>query len=120
LVVGATLAILGWIGVILARLIKAAVSRQREVLADASAVQFTRQTEGLANALKKIGGFPTRSYITAVDPEEVSHMLFARGLRRSSLFATHPPLVERIRALDPSFDGEFRRPAAAVAETAAA
>ena len=113
LIVGATLAILGWIGVLLARLIKAAVSRQREMLADASAVQFTRQTEGLANALKKIGGFPTRSYITAVDPEEVSHMLFARGLRRSSLFATHPPLVERIRALEPGFDGEFRLPAAA-------
>lgn len=118
LAVGAALAILGWIGVLLARLIKAAVSRQRESLADASAVQFTRQTEGLANALRKIGGFPTASHIRAVDPEEVSHMLFARGRRFSSLFATHPPIVERIRALDPSFDERELR--AVAASTAAA
>jgi Zn-dependent protease with chaperone function len=102
--VGVGLVILGWAGVFFARLIKAAVSRQRETLADASAVQFTRQTEGLANALKKIGGYTGKSYFRAADPEEVSHMLFARGSRRlAALFATHPPLVERIRALDPSF-----------------
>jgi hypothetical protein len=80
------------------------VSRQREYLADASAVQFTRQTDGIANALKKIGGYEAHSYIGATDPEEVSHMLFARGLPQfASLFATHPPLTDRIRALDPSF-----------------
>lgn len=107
LLIGAGLAILGWIGVLFARMIKAAVSRQRESLADASAVQFTRQTEGLANALKKIGGYPVSSYFTAADPEEVSHMLFALGSRRfTSLFATHPPIVERIRALDPSFTAD--------------
>jgi Zn-dependent protease with chaperone function len=107
LLIGAGFAILGWIGVLFARIIKAAVSRQRESLADASAVQFTRQTEGLANALKKIGGYPVASYFTAADPEEVSHMLFALGSRRfTSLFATHPPLVERIRALDPSFTAD--------------
>jgi Zn-dependent protease with chaperone function len=102
--IGVGLVILGWIGVFFARLIKAAVSRQRETLADASAVQFTRQTQGLANALKKIGGYSEKSYLRAADPEEVSHMLFARGSRRlTSLFATHPPLVERIKALDPAF-----------------
>lgn len=111
LMIGAGLATLGWIGVFLARLIKAGVSRQREMLADASAVQFTRQTEGLANALKKIGGYAEHSWFRAADPEEVSHMLFARGSRRfASLFATHPPLESRIRALDPSFrEGDYPR-----------
>jgi Zn-dependent protease with chaperone function len=104
LLIGLGLTIVGWIGVLLARMIKAAVSRQREFLADASAVQFTRQTDGIANALKKIGGYAEHSFIRAVDAEEISHMLFAGGLMRlSSLFATHPPLIERIRALDPSF-----------------
>ena len=102
--IGLGLAILGWIGVFFARIIKAAVSRQREFLADASAVQFTRQTDGIANALKKIGGYSRRSYFESVDPEEVSHMLFAGGIANlTSVFATHPPLTERIQALDPSF-----------------
>ena len=104
-IVGLGLTILGWIGVFAARLIKAAVSRQREFLADASAVQFTRQTDGIANALKKIGGYSGHSYITREDPEEVSHMLFAGGIARlTSMFATHPPLGDRIRALDPNFE----------------
>lgn len=104
MMIGLGLAILGWIGVFFARLIKAAVSRQRETLADAAAVQFTRQTDGLANALKKIGGYDQKSYITSVDSEEVSHMLFADGVPKiASLFATHPPIGDRIRALDPSF-----------------
>ena len=104
MVIGIGIALLGWIGVFAARLVKAAVSRQREFLADASAVQFTRQTDGISNALKKIGGYSAHSYIKSVDPEEVSHMLFAGGSSRlTSLFATHPPLIERIRALDPSF-----------------
>jgi hypothetical protein len=99
------LTILGWIGIFFARVIKARVSRQREYLADASAVQFTRQTDGIANALKKIGGYQQGSYFQATDPEEVSHMLFGTGARLSSLFATHPPLIERIQALDPGFTG---------------
>ncbi len=107
LAIGLGLVILGWIGVLFARIIKAAISRKRESLADASAVQFTRQTEGLACALKKIGGYEAKSYIRAVDPEEVSHMLFSFGTRGlASLFSTHPPLVERIQALDPSFREE--------------
>lgn len=104
MIVGLGLAVLGWIGLFFARLVKAAVSRQREFLADASAVQFTRQAEGIASALKKIGGYTAHSYIRSVDPEEVSHMLFAGGIPRlTSLFATHPPLIERIQALDPGF-----------------
>ena len=104
LVIGLGLTILGAVGVFFARAIKASVSRQREYLADASAVQFTRQTEGLANALKKIGGFSDGSLIQAADPEEVSHMLFGAGTRLSGMFATHPPLTKRIQALDPHFD----------------
>ncbi len=103
LIIGLGLTVLGGVGVFFARAIKASVSRQREYLADASAVQFTRQTAGLANALKKIGGFSDGSSIQATDPEEVSHMLFSTGSRLSGMFATHPPLTERIQALDPSF-----------------
>ena len=104
LVIGLGMAVLGYTGVFLARLIKASVSRQREYLADASAVQFTRQTEGIANALKKIGGYHRGSLITEADPEEVGHMLFGSGSKLRGAFATHPPLVERIRALDPDFE----------------
>jgi Zn-dependent protease with chaperone function len=101
------LVIIGGIGVLLSRLIKAAVSRQREVLADASAVQFTREPLALAGALKKIGGFTP--YLQTVESEEVSHMLFGRaGKGFTGLFATHPPLPVRIKALDPSFkEGDY-------------
>ena len=103
LIIGLGLVVLGGVGVFFARITKAAVSRQRELLADASAVQFTRQTDGIANALKKIMAFSRHSYLTAADPEEISHMLFAHGAKFSSLFATHPPLDERIRRLEPGF-----------------
>ena len=110
LVVGLGLAVLGAIGMFFARVIKAGVSRQREFLADASAVQFTRQSEGIANALKKIGGYSEGSLLRAADPEEVSHMLFGTGSRFAGIFATHPPLVDRIQALDPSFrESDFPR-----------
>jgi Zn-dependent protease with chaperone function len=108
IVVALAFTILGFAGRFFANLIKAAVSRQREWLADASAVQFTRQTTGLEGALKKIAGVPTGSALTdARGAQEVSHMLFGEGRKSfSQLFATHPPLVERIKALDPSFRPE--------------
>src|SRR5690606_9920364 len=97
--------VVGSIGVFFGRLIKAGISRQREYLADASAVQFTRQTRGLAGALKKIGGLEEGSRLgDRADAEEVGHMLFGQGMALSSWLATHPPLVERIRRLEPSFD----------------
>ena len=99
--------VIGYIGLFFGRMIKAGVSRSRERLADASAVQFTRQTHGLAGALKKIGGLDEGSRLNdRSDAEEVSHMLFGDGVGFSSLFATHPPLLERIRALEPGFGGE--------------
>lgn len=97
--------VVGGIGAFFGRMIKAGVSRQRELLADASAVQFTRQTTGLAGALKKIGGLDEGSQLTDKGKaEEVSHMLFGEGLSMAGMFATHPPLIERIRLLEPSFD----------------
>ncbi len=94
--------ILGWIGLFFGRLIQAAVSRKRESLADASAVQFTRDPQGLRGALIKIGALGAGSRFSDTDAEEVAHLLFAPGLAR--LFSTHPPLVERIREIDPRFD----------------
>jgi Zn-dependent protease with chaperone function len=97
------LLVIGSIGQFFGRLIKAGVSRQREFLADSSAVQFTRQTAGLAGALKKIGGLEQGSKLASRDTEEVAHMLFGDGVGYSSLFATHPPLIARIQALEPNF-----------------
>ncbi len=100
--VGLAAMALGYLGLLAGRLLQAAVSRQRERLADASAVQFTRNTTGLKGALLKIAALEEGSKFVAADAEQVAHMLFAPGLDR--LFATHPPLLERIRALDPQFD----------------
>src|SRR4051794_24712199 len=104
LVIAIALVVLGFVGQFFAGLIKAAVGRQREWLADASAVQFTRQTTGLAGALRKIAGLPDGSALSdRHGAKQVSHMLFGEGTRSfSSLYATHPPLLERIAALDPS------------------
>ncbi|MCL7715715.1 M48 family metallopeptidase [Stenotrophomonas mori] len=107
LVAGVAAVAVGSIGVFFGRLIKAGVSRQRELLADASAVQFTRQTAGLAGALKKIGGLSEGSRLgDRAGAEEVSHMLFGQGLRFSRWFATHPPLLARIQRLEPGFRAE--------------
>lgn len=107
---GPTLAVLGFglmavggLGLLCGRLIKARLSRQREFLADASAVQFTRQTAGIAGALKKIAGIDAGSALEAKQGEEISHMLFGDGVGYSRLFATHPPLLERIRRMEPQF-----------------
>jgi Zn-dependent protease with chaperone function len=109
LVLGVTLMAIGFIGWAIAKAIKSAVSREREYLADASAVQFTRNPEGLASALKKIGRLEQGSRIRDTHAEEASHLFFGNGLRVSSFNAmsTHPPLEDRIKRLDPSFDGDF-------------
>lgn len=94
----------GYIGLFFGRWIKAAVSRQREYLADASAVQFTRDPHGIGGALKKIAVYSDGSYLRA-DSEEVSHMLFGDG-SKMMLFATHPPILDRIRRIEPDFQKE--------------
>jgi Zn-dependent protease with chaperone function len=105
--VGLALIIIGALGVFFARLIQAALSRQRELLADASAVQFTRNPAGLSSALKKIGGVGSK--VGSAHAEEASHMFFENGLSKPLLgmMATHPPLEQRIRAIEPAWDGEF-------------
>ncbi len=109
LILGLAMVVLGYLGVFLGKLIKSAINRQREFLADASAVQFTRYPGGIAGALKKIGGLSQASRIRDGHAEEISHMFFADAFAGSffNLFATHPPLDERIRALEPQFDGRF-------------
>lgn len=100
---GLALLVLGGVGLFFARVIKAGVSRQREFLADASAVQFTRQAQGLASALKKVGGVAEGSRLSNAHAEQVSHMLFGDGVGYSALLSSHPPLIERIKVLDPGF-----------------
>lgn len=103
LVLGFVVLVAGWLGVFFGRLIKAAFSRQREYLADASAVQYTRQTSGLTGALKKIGGLEAGSQLRSPKTENVSHMLFGEGKKAAALYATHPPLLQRIQVLEPGF-----------------
>lgn len=115
--VGVLLIVIGFIGTFFGKLIKAAVSRQREFLADASAVQFTRNPQGIAGALKRIGGSAYGSKIHASHTEEVSHLFFSNALNKklsakaggffSSLFSTHPPLDERIKRIEPRWNGKY-------------
>ncbi|MBE1874901.1 M48 family metalloprotease [Myceligenerans pegani] len=101
--IGLALIIAGAIGMGVGRIIQAAVSRQREYLADATAVQYTRQTAGLVGALKKIAGLKESSAVRNPRADEVGHMLFgsAKGLK-GQMLATHPPLIDRIRVLEPN------------------
>ena len=104
---GAALLIIGYVGYFFGRLIQAAVSRQREFLADASSVQFTRNPGALTGALKKIGGYALGSSMQSNKSAAIGHFFFAQGFRSNfgGLWATHPPLDQRIRAIDPAFDG---------------
>ncbi len=107
LLIGLALLVIGSVGVFFGRLIQAAVSRQREFLADAAAVQFTRNPLGLAGALKKIAGV-AGSRVERNGAEAASHLFFANALRGGifNLFATHPPIAERIRRLDATFSAQ--------------
>ena len=108
-VLGMGLMFIGYIGVFFANLIKAAIGREREYLADASAVQFTRNPAGLAGALKKIGAREFGGRVEAADAAQTSHFFIADpGVHSWLCFLdTHPPLNERIRRLDPAFTGDF-------------
>ena len=100
---GLGLMVIGFLGTFFGNLIKASVSRQREFFADASAVQFTRNPGGIAGALKEIGGYEGGSILANPNAPSASHLFFSQGLRGGlqMLFATHPPLEERIQRLDP-------------------
>ena len=108
-IIGVALVVLGYMGVLMGRVIQAAVSRQREFLADAAAVEFTRNPSGLAGALKRIGAASAGSRIQDHHAQEAGHLFFAPGLKAglSGLTATHPPLAKRIQRIDPRWDGSF-------------
>jgi Zn-dependent protease with chaperone function len=112
LAIGVALLIIGYIGYFFGRLIQAAVSRQREFLADASAVQFTRNPGGITGALKKIGGYALGGNIVDHNSAQIGHFFFAQAFKSNfgGLWATHPPLEERIRAVDPQWDGKLYEP----------
>lgn len=117
---GLALLVIGYIGVFFGNLIKAAASRQREFLADASAVQFTRNPGGIGGALKKIGGFEA-SAVHHPRAEEASHMFFGEGVSSFlNWFATHPPIDERVRRIDRSFRAEPQRPQGSAAPSPSA
>ena len=109
LALGVGLFVIGYAGTFFGNMIKAAVSRQREFLADASAIQFTRNPDGIAGALKRIGGNTSGSLMENSNTSEISHALFSQGISTflSGMFSTHPPLAERIQRIDPHWDGEF-------------
>jgi Zn-dependent protease with chaperone function len=108
---GLGLVIIGSVGTLFGNLIKAAVSRQREYLADASAVQFTRNPGSIADALKVIGGSVEGSLVYNAHGTEISHLFFSEALTRmQGFFATHPPLKERIKRIEPRWSGEFIKP----------
>ncbi|HEV8239915.1 MAG TPA: M48 family metallopeptidase [Thermoanaerobaculia bacterium] len=106
---GLAIYVIGWIGGFFGGIIKSAISRQREFLADAAAVQFTRNPLGIAGALKKIGGLSTGSKLQSPNAPQASHLFFGNGLPESQFAwrSTHPPLAERIRRLDPAWDGTY-------------
>jgi len=110
LIIAIALIVIGFIGSFFGSLIKASISRQREYLADASAVQFTRNPGGIAGALKKIAGLSRHSEVRAARAGEISHMFFGRHAHRewAQWLSTHPPLLDRIRRIDPTFDGRIQ------------
>ncbi|MFU8847136.1 MAG: M48 family metallopeptidase [Opitutales bacterium] len=109
ILVAVLITIIGFIGEFFARLIQAAVSRQREYLADAAAVQFTRNPEGIGNALRRIGG--SASCVTHPQASEFAHAFFSKSLRSEvSFLATHPPLQKRISRVLKDWQGDYLKP----------
>ncbi len=116
--IGLALLIVGWVGVLFGSIIKAAVSRQREYLADAAAVQFTRNPEALAGALKQIGARQHGSRLQHKNSSEAAHLFFGNAVSSwFSMMATHPPLEKRIKRLEPHWNGDYPLPQQAFAES---
>lgn len=119
LAISLAIMIIGYIGVFFGRLIQSAISRQREFLADAAAVQFTRNPESIGGALKKIGGSQILGKIQNPHAQELAHCFFASAFTSGlqAPFATHPPLEKRIQAIEPNWDGNFVTPKFKTQET---
>ena len=103
---GLALFAIGYLGLFFARLIKAKVSREREFLADASSVQYTRNPDGLAGALDQIRASSAGALIAGRRAEDFSHMFFGESVHLGlfGLFDTHPPIEERIERIRPGFE----------------
>jgi Zn-dependent protease with chaperone function len=106
---GLALFVIGYLGLFFARLIKAKVSREREFLADASSVQFTRNPDGLAGALDQIRAASAGALIAGRHAEDMSHMYFGASVKLGGLFDTHPPIEERIERVRPGFQASAYR-----------
>lgn len=124
--IGLSFILIGYVGVLFGQLIKAAVSRQREYLADASAVQFTRNPAGIAGALKRIAALQQGGRVKHPQASEMSHLFFADALSRWQMgfiggwFATHPPLPDRIKRIEPHWIGGLPDAVAAATPAGAA
>ncbi|MGM0449747.1 MAG: M48 family metalloprotease [Pseudomonadota bacterium] len=100
-IVGAVLVVVGYVGLFMGRVIKSAVSRQREYLADAAAVQFTRNPEGIGGALYRIGAAASGSRLNATShAEDLNHLCFGESVSLARLLASHPPIEARLNAID--------------------
>lgn len=118
--IGLALFIIGYIGVFFGNIIKAAVSRQREYLADAAAVQFTRNPEALSGALQQIGAREYGSKIGHANADETAHLFFGQALSSwFTLMATHPPLDKRIKRIQPNWNGRYPKPKKAMVQSVA-
>jgi Zn-dependent protease with chaperone function len=106
---GAGLAFTGFPGTLAASAIRAALSREREVLADAASVQFTRNPEAIAGALDSILALPAHTVLFTPSAEGLAHMFFAPAVGHWYTFATHPPIGERIRRVHPRFQRDDYR-----------
>lgn len=114
--IGLAMLVIGSLGALSARIIQAAVSRQREFLADAAAVQFTRNPNGIRDALRRIGGSASLARVKHPRAQEAGHMFFGEAIGSSSFggsLASHPPLKIRIKRVDPTWDGSMLTPLAA-------
>ncbi|WP_322843961.1 M48 family metallopeptidase [Pseudomonas sp. B33.4] len=116
MLIGFVLLFVGIAGTIFGNMIKSAISRQREFLADATAVQYTRNPQSIAGALKKIGGYELGASIRSARAEEYSHLYFGPGYSNTDSTASHPDLNERIRRVDAQWDGSFIKVAAPPAD----
>ncbi|MDQ6974636.1 MAG: M48 family metallopeptidase, partial [Mariprofundaceae bacterium] len=114
-ILGILLFLAGLLGMIAADLIKLAISRQREFLADASAVQFTRNPEAMAHALMTIGGYRQGSHLSHQNAASLGYFFFSHTSlkalqhppKHKNWWASHPPLQQRIQRIMPSFRGRI-------------
>jgi Zn-dependent protease with chaperone function len=107
---GTLIAFIGFPGSFAAEAIKAAISRQRELLADAASVQFTRNPDAIAGALDAVALLRAGTTLPGLYVQELSHMFFLPAVVHWWTFATHPPTEERIRRAHPRFQREeYRR-----------